>query len=146
MRDIPSGSDNRPVARSGPRRAVPAHARAKAQRAHEHRRAVIVTCGVLLAAVAAAAAVIGTGSPLSLHLSNLPQTAAAPLEKDVHNATITTASEGKGCSQQTFDNQTGRFTRSQQPCDATAYDSNGVPIDPAVVHRLDALRKSFSTH
>jgi hypothetical protein len=43
-----------------------------------------------------------------------------------------------------FNNQTGRMTRSQQPCDMTTRDSNGVPVPQGTIHRLDAISKSFS--
>jgi hypothetical protein len=54
--------------------------------------------------------------------------------------------DGKGCSQQVFDNQTGRMRQSQLPCEAIAYDSNGAPVPVGTIHRLDAIRKSFSGH
>jgi hypothetical protein len=36
------------------------------------------------------------------------------------------------------------MTRSQQACDTTARDSNGVPIPLGTIHRLDAISKAFS--
>ena len=47
------------------------------------------------------------------------------------------------CAQQVFDNQTGRMMRSSQPCEATTYDSNGMPVPVGTIHRLDAISKGF---
>lgn len=146
MVKISSRSHNRLVVRPGPPGAKPAHGRAAAHRAREHRRAVIITCCVLLVAVAAAGTVIGTGSSFSGHSSSLPQTAAATPARDNVSAKITIATDGGACSQQTFDNKTGRMTRSQKPCETTQYDNDGFPIDPDAIRRFNELKKSFAGH
>jgi hypothetical protein len=65
---------------------------------------------------------------------------------DVRTAKITNDSDGKGCWQQIFDNQTGRMVRTPQPCEATVYDSKGAPVPVGTIHRLDAISKSFPGH
>jgi hypothetical protein len=107
---------------------------------------VIITCGVLLVAAATIAAVIASETPTSGGSRILSHTAAAPTAKDNRNAKITIASEDGGCSQQTFDNKTGRLSRTQQPCEAVTYDNDGFPVDPGAIRRFNELKKSFSSH
>jgi hypothetical protein len=140
MGDAPSNA-NIPGARSP----VAAPARSATQRKQERRRALIISCGMLLLATLTAVVVVTVEHPISVH-SNSPQTAMAMPDSDVRTAKITRGSEdGRGCWQQIFDNQSGRMTRSQQPCEATAYDSHG-PVPPGMIHRLEAISKSFSGH
>jgi hypothetical protein len=146
MPGAPSRSGHPPGARSRPHAATPAPSRATIRKAHEHRRAVIITCSILMAAVATAATVIATASPTSWHSVSLPQTATATAPKDTRNAKITIASESGACSQQTFDNKTGRLSRTQQPCEAVTYDNDGFPVDPGAIRRFNELKKSFSNH
>jgi hypothetical protein len=105
---------------------------------------LITSCGILLLATATALMVIVVESLMSVPALKSSRTAAAVPDGDIRTAKITYDSGGKGCSQQTFDNQTGRMNRSQQPCEATAYDSNGVPMPLGTIHRLGAISKSFS--
>jgi hypothetical protein len=120
-----------------------ASTRVQSQRTQERRRALIVGCSILIAVVLGFALAIATESPVSTHLTNSPQmTSGAP---DLGSAKVVIEStDGNECRQQVFDNQTWRMTRSQQPCDATARDSTGVPIPLGTIHRLDAISKSFS--
>jgi hypothetical protein len=101
---------------------------------------------MLLAAAVTAVVVIALQSPMSAPASNSPQAATAMPDSNLRTAKITQDSGGKGCSRQTFDNQTGRMTRTPQPCEATTYDSNGVPVPLGTIHRLDAISKAFSSH
>ena len=146
MGESPSDRSNRPIVRPGPPEATPARPRSAPQRSQERRRALIISCGILLLATATAVMMIAVESPMSVPALNSSRTATAMPDSDTHTAKITNESGGKGCSQQTFDNQTGRMTRSQQPCEATAYDSNGAPMPLGTIHRLDAISKSFSGH
>jgi hypothetical protein len=146
MGDTPSDGSNRPIGRSVPPGAMPAQPRPSAQRAHERRRALIVSCGMLLVAALAAVVVIAAESPMSRHASNPPPAAPAMPGSDLRTGKITRQSDGDGCWQQVFDNQTGRMRRSQQPCEATAYDGNGASVPIGTIHRLDAISKSFSGH
>jgi hypothetical protein len=141
MGDVPSKAGNLPIARSPG--AAPVHPRTAIQRKQERRRALIISCGMLLLATLTAAMVVTVQYPMSVH-SNSPQTAMAMPDGDVRTAKITRDSDGKGCWQQIFDNQSGRMTRSQQPCEATAYDSHGTPVPLGTIHRLEAISKSFS--
>jgi len=146
MGDTPADGSNRPVAPPAPHGTAPAHPRSPAPRAQERRRALVIGCSMLVLAALTAAVVITTGSPMSGHALKSPQIAAAMPDGDLRTAKITKDSDGKDCWQQIFDNQTGRMTRTQQPCDTTAYDSNGAPIPVGTIHRLDAISKSFSGH
>ena len=77
-----------------------------------------------------------------------PNAAMSPgmSDNDLRTARITRDLDGKGCAQQVFDNQTGRMTTTPQPCQATVYDSNGMPVPVGTIHRLDSISKSFSGH
>ena len=101
---------------------------------------------MLLAAALTAVVVVAAESPIWVHASKSPQTAAAIPDSDLRTAKITKSSDGAECWQTIFDNQTGRMTRSRQPCEATAYDGNGTPVPAGTIHRLDAISKSFSGH
>jgi hypothetical protein len=91
------------------------------------------------------AVVVVTASPTSVIATGAPP-AAAPPENELRTARITTNSDGNGCWQKVFDNQTGRVLQSRKPCEAAAYDINGVPVPIGTIHRLDAISKSFSGH
>jgi hypothetical protein len=74
-----------------------------------------------------------------------PSQSGSPADNELRTARITVSGDGGGCSQQTFDNQTGRMVKSAEPCGTTtAYDSNGVAIPLGTNHRLDAISKSFT--
>ncbi len=102
---------------------------------------------MLLGAVLIAVAVlVATESRISVTMLDAAPVATATPELDLRTAKITKDLDGKGCSQQVFDNQTGRMRQSQLPCEATAFDSNGVPVPVGTIHRLDAISKSFPGH
>jgi hypothetical protein len=113
------------------------------QSRREHRRALVIVC---LVAAVTTAVVIAAESLISGQSSRAPQIALATPDGDLQTAKITKDLGGKGCSQEVFDNRTGRMTRSPQPCDTTTYDSNGAPVPLGTIHRLDAISKSFSGH
>jgi hypothetical protein len=94
----------------------------------------------------AAAALVATESRKSVTMLNAAPVATATPELDLRTAKITKDFDGKGCSQQVFDNQTGRMRQSQLPCEATVLDSNGMPVPVGTIHRLDAISKSFPGH
>jgi hypothetical protein len=130
----------------GARSPVAGPARSATQRKQERRRALIIICGMLLLATLTAVVVVTVEHPISVH-SNSPQTATAMPDADVRTAKVTRDSEdGKGCWQQIFDNQSGRMTRLQRPCEAPAYESHGTPVPLGTIHRLEAISKSFSGH
>jgi hypothetical protein len=138
MRDTPLAANNSPTARSAP-------ARAQSQRRQERRRALIVSCGILFVVGSGFVLAMTAELPMSTHLTNLSQTASEAPDNNLGFAKVTIDStDGSGCRQQVFDNQTGRMTRSQLPCDTTARDSDGVPIPLGTIHRLDAISKLFS--
>ncbi len=111
----------------------------------ERRRGLIVGGSMLfVAALIAVAAVVATGSPKSVTALNAAPVTTATPDVDLRTAKITKDLDGKGCSQQVFDNQTGRVRQSGLPCDATAFDSDGAPVPVGTIHRLDAISKSFS--
>jgi hypothetical protein len=144
MGDTPSNGGNRPVAHARPPGATPAQPRFAARRTPRRRGVLIISCGLLLAAALTVVVVVAAESPISLHASKSPPTASAMPDNDLRTAKITRSSDGTECWQTIFDNQTGRMTRSRQPCEATAYDSNGAPVPLGTIHRLDAISKSFS--
>jgi hypothetical protein len=115
----------------------PARARLKVER----RRAVVVSGGMLLVvAVSAVAAIVvasGQATPPPV------RSVSGMSDSELRTARVTREVVGAGCSQQTFDNQTGRMADSSQPCDPTVYDKNGVPVPIGTIHRLDAISKSF---
>ena len=96
--------------------------------------------GMLLVAVATTVIVIAAESVIS---SRPSQIASAAPDSDAQTGRITKDFGGKDCSQEIFNNQTGRTIRSSKPCDATALDANGAPIPLGTIHRLDAISKSF---
>jgi hypothetical protein len=130
--------DKRPIARPRARSATP-------RKGQGRRLASIIGYGLLLGTAVTAMA-IAAHSLISGHSSRAPEIAMAAPDRDLHTAKITRDLGGKECSQDIFDNQTGRMTRSSQPCDATARDSNGVPIPLGTIHRLDAISKSLPGH
>lgn len=144
MSDASSAGSNGPIAPSAPPQAMPTRSRSAIQRTQERRRALIIS-GILLLAALTAVVVIVAETPMSVHSLTSPQTAMAMPNNNLRTAKITNDSDGKGCWQQIFDNQTGRMTRSQ-PCEATTYDGNGVPIPLGTIRRLNAISKSFSGH
>jgi hypothetical protein len=133
-----------PFARSAPSVAMPVQTRPETQRVQDRRRAlIIISCGMLLVAVPIVVVMIAAKSPT---LPNRAQTTLAMPDYDVRTAKITNNSDDKDCSQQIFDNQTGRMVRAARPCDATTYDRNGNPVPVGTIHRLDAISKSFASH
>jgi hypothetical protein len=133
---LPDG-EKRPIAH--PR----AQARSAAARKTQGRRLAPILGYGLLLGTAVTAMAIAAHSMISGHSARAPGIAMATADGDLRAAKITRDLGGKMCAQDTFDNQTGRMTRSSQPCDATAYDGNGAPIPLGTIHRLDAINKSF---
>jgi hypothetical protein len=143
--NAPSTGNKRPGA--GPRPTGTGSARPLSHRTQQRRRGLIAGCSVLfVAALIAVAVVIATRSPKSVTALNAAPVTTTTSELDLRTAKITQDLDGKGCSQQVFDNQTGRMRQSQLPCEATTFDSNGVPVPVGTIHRLDAISKSFSGH
>src|SRR5450432_2784145 len=136
MSDTPPAGNNLPIDRSAPYQAT--SERPQFQMAQERRRALIIICGILFVA--------GFGVMLiaiEILVPNSSHTASAVPDNTLRTAKVTIDSvDGNGCQQQVFDNQTWRMTRTQQPCNPTARDSNGVPIPLGTIHRLDAISKS----
>jgi hypothetical protein len=140
--DILPGDSQHPGARSRPI-GTQARSRSAAQAKQERRRAFIISCGMLLVG-AIAVAMVTANAPKAV--SNSPAFAPATPDNDLRTAKITKNSDRDGCSQEIFDNQTGRMNRSSQPCEATVYDSHGAPVPVGTIHRLEAISKSFAGH
>jgi hypothetical protein len=133
MRGTPLAANNSPIAR------------AQSQKAQERRQALIVGCGILFVVGLGLVLVMTAELPTSTHLTTSSQTPSWAPDNKLGSAKVTIDSaDGGGCRQQAFDNQTGRMTQSQQPCDTTARDSNGVLIPLGTIHRPDAISKTFS--
>ena len=123
----------------------PARPRALTHAAAERQRAALAAGFMFVFAIMAAVVLV-----ILAALPKLGQpTASMPAgmsDNDLRTARITRDLDGKGCAQQVFDNQTGRMTTTPQPCQATVYDSNGMPVPVGTIHRLDSISKSFSGH
>jgi hypothetical protein len=111
------------------------------------RRSLIIIGGtaLLLTAVGVSLA-IRTGHPVTIRSFESFEAASASRDGDLRTAKITNNSGDGGCWQQSFDNQTGRMTRSPKPCENTVYDASGTPVPVGTIHRLDAISKSFPGH
>jgi hypothetical protein len=145
MGELPSNDSARRAAGAAPPAAAPARLHPMAHRTQERRRALIIGCCILLLAGVIAKIVVASVSAKSVDATN-GSFAATAIERDLRIAGITTNSADNGCSQQIFDNQSGRMLRSQRPCDVTMYEIEGAPVPLGAMHRLDANSKSFSGH
>lgn len=112
----------------------------------QRRRALIIGSSVLLAVAVGVSVAIRSGRPLTIQSFESPETASTSRDGDLRTAKITNNSGDGGCWQQSFDNQTGRMTRSQKPCENTVYESSEAPIPVGTIHRLDAISRSFPGH
>jgi hypothetical protein len=107
-----------------------------------HRNIAFGYC--LLAAVSLGCAVaLKTHHPTSAQSTEtFPATAAITANENRSAKVIIDSGDG-GCRQESFDNQTWRLTRSQQPCELTDRDINGNPVPSGTIHRLEAISKTF---
>jgi hypothetical protein len=124
---------------ASPLASLPARAaeRGARTRGHQQRLALIMICGAL--ALGALGAVLAISIQRSENASNFRNTGKGP-QGGPRNAMI--ADElGHRC--RLFDNKTGRMTELT-PCGEPLLDSRGMPIPAGTIHRLDAIRKSFS--
>jgi hypothetical protein len=145
MGATPSDGKTHPPAPAEPRQAARVRPRSSTRRTQERRLALIIAGCMLGLGGMITAVVVVTASPKTVIATNSPP-AVAPPENELRTAKITTNSDGNGCWQKVFDNQTGRMLRSQKPCEAAAYDINGAPAPLGTIHRLDAISKSFTSH
>ena len=118
--------------------ARPARPHARAHKPQEGSRTLLIGGGVFLVTALSALVLVGAWRSGA-------QGTSGTSDNDVRTARITRDENGT-CAQQVFDNQTGRMMRSSQPCEATTYDSNGMPVPVGTIHRLDAISKSFGNH
>jgi hypothetical protein len=146
MGELPSNDSDRPAPGAAPPATVPARRRPMAHRTQERRHALIIGCCAVLLGGMTAKIVVATVSARSVDAANSPFAATAMPERDLRTARITTSSAGNGCSEQLFDNQSGRMLRSQKPCDTTMSDIDWAPVPLGTIHRLDAISKSISGH
>jgi hypothetical protein len=144
--NIPSGGSKVPEGLTEPIGARHSRLRSSTRVKQDRRRALMISCGMLLVGAVAIVGMIAAKTPKAMQASNSPATAQGGPDGDLRTAKITKASDGNGCSQEIFDNQTGRMNRLQQPCEATVYDSHGAPVPVGTIHRLEAISKSFAGH
>lgn len=104
--------------------------RSASQSAQDRRRALLLSFGMLAMAGLAAAMVLA-------RTPNAPPVTGSIRDDDLRTARITIPSDNGECSQQLFDNQTGRVAKSSQPCEA-------MPTFDSTARRLDQISKSFS--
>ena len=107
-----------------------------------HRNIAFGYC--LLAAVGLGFAVaVNTPHTTSERSAETFRATAAIAANENRSAKVFIDSGDGGCRQKTFDNQTWRLTRSQQPCELTNRDINGNPVPSGTIHRLEAISKTF---
>jgi hypothetical protein len=115
--------------------ARPARLHARGHKPQESSRGLLIGGGAFLVMALSALVLVGAWR------AGAPGTSSTS-DNDLRTARITRDENGT-CAQQVFDNQTGRMMRSSQPCEATTYDSNGMPVPVGTIHRLDAISKGF---
>jgi len=109
-----------------------------AERVQERRRSIMVSCVALFVLCAG----VLVAMVIELPLLGEP-TGAKP--DDLRTVRITRDTmDGRGCRQQTFDNETWRVVGSKQPCEAVPRDSDGPQAPVSGINRLGAINKSFS--
>ena len=139
MADRPPTGRKPPIAPAARSRTASARPRSAAQKSSERRGAVIIGCAIIL--LASVGFVMMETTPVwTLATPAGPARVANAAPDGDRRAAKITNLVGSGCTQQIFDNQTGRMVPSHQPCEANPYDS------VEAVHRLDALSRSFSGH
>jgi hypothetical protein len=109
-----------------------------AERMRNRRRSIVVGCALLFVLCTGVTGAIVYKLPTSV-----PEPPPAPV-RDLRTAKVMNDTGADGCSQQTFDNQTWRMSKSKQPCDPVERDANGVAVPTGTIHRLDAIGKSFN--
>jgi hypothetical protein len=123
--------------------AVPARVKANARarsRSRERRWSSVIGCIWVFVAVVAVA---------DITLAMLPQPSPEAETTNEfatsHSGRILAETRSEQCELGTFDNDTGRISGESRHCeDAVVLDSRGVPVPLTTIHRLDAIRKSFS--
>jgi hypothetical protein len=144
MSDSPSAGRNAASAPVAPSRA--ARLRPATQRSQQRRRALVIGYSIVVVLAFGVVAMKAIERPIAARPSEASSVAGPGSDSDLRTARITNDAGERGCSRQIFDNQTGRMVRSQQPCETTTLDNNGVPVPVGTIHRLDAISKSFSSH
>ena len=81
--------------------------------------------------------------PTSAQSAETAAATTAITANENRSAKVLIDSGNGGCRQESFDNQTWRLTRSQQPCELADHDINGNPVPSGTIHRLDAISKAF---
>jgi hypothetical protein len=101
-----------------------------------------VSCILILAAI------VGFATQLVIWPRSTAHVATPMPGSDFRKATIVSdALDDSGCHQRNFDNQTGRITQTEQPCNnGVRLDNNGIPVPVGTIHRLDGISRSFSGH
>jgi hypothetical protein len=123
--------------------AIPARVKANARRRsrlRDRRWSSVIGCIWVFVAVVAVA---------DITLAMLPQPAPDPETTSEfatsHSGRILAETRSEQCELGTFNNDTGRISNESRHCEnAVVLDSRGDPVPLTTIHRLDAIRKSFS--
>ena len=102
--------------------------------------AVDITFSVI--AVIASAAIIA--NPSALFLAHSDRAREGSNFQDQRTGTISLQTEPDHCEQAKFDNVTGRITEPEPCDDQIVVGSRRIPAPVGTLHRLEAIRKSFS--
>ena len=141
MRTKPAIDANNAMGRSVSAK-LPGEESRRCRARRRHRNIAFGYC--LLAAVGLGGAVaLKTHHPTSAQSAETFPATAAITANENRSAKVFIDSGDGGCRQESFDNQTWRLTRSQQPCELTDRDSNGNPVPSGTIHRLEAISKTF---
>jgi hypothetical protein len=124
--------------------AIPARVKATARqrnRSRERRWSSVIGCIWVFVAVVAVA---------DITLAMLPQPAPDAEATDAfatsHSGRILAETRSEQCELGTFNNDTGRISDESRHCEnSVVLDSRGDPVPLTTIHRLDAIRKSFSS-
>jgi hypothetical protein len=116
------------------------------RRMRERRKMLALSIGILTTLGFLAALVVSPRQLVSLIASSSNQSAAINADSE-RVGKIVVQPGSNDCKQKKFDNQSGRISEHTSPCDdRIVLDVHGVPVPVGTIHRLDAIRKSFSAH
>ena len=148
MSNTPSASNKGAIASSAATRvkAASPHPASNVRLTLRRRYILIVSFCFFVALSLGLLMVMTTEFPMSLLFSRVSsQTTQARPDNELRLGKVVSDSRNNnGCRQKIFDNQIGRVTETEQPCEDAAFDSNGRPILRGTIRRLDAISKSFS--
>ncbi len=110
----------------------------------EHRYVLAVSIGFFVAlSLGILAAVLADPTWISSRLSAQKAPPEPAARSQIGTITLDPGS-ASNCRKMIFDNQTGRVTETNTPCEQVVRDETGAPKPVGTLRRLDAISKSFS--